>query len=363
MTPLLNKILSFGRGERFIRFGNADGKRWVVPARNMRVALNLYQPSGRNGKLVKALFPLLHSLLPVRRVIKAETFQCSLQKELNGKLCNIFGVEEAEFAIFEGTPSVHQKVTMQLSCGNHILGYCKVSDNKEILALFEKETATLQQLAAMGVKGIPQALYCGTLSNGAHIFVQSTVKSTRSKVVHQWGALQDKFIATLHEKTKQTIPFEESDYYKSLTALQEHLHWLPANIDKEVVTTAMAEIMAKYSGKMVEFSACHGDFTPWNMFVEGGELFAFDFEYASLTYPPGIDRCHFELQTAIFEKNMTAEEIATVADITGKELLVEYLLDIISRFTMREKGEVKGDVARSFEVWYRLLQEFTTKEK
>ncbi len=361
MNLLLNKIITFDRGARFYRFGNADGKRWVVPARNMRVALNLYQPSGRNGKLVKALFPWLHSLLPVRRVIKAETFQCSLQKELNGKLCNIFGVEEADFAIFEGTPSVHQKATMQLSCGKHILGYCKVSDNKEILALFEKETATLQQFAAMGVKGIPQALYCGTLSNGAHIFVQSTVKSTRSKVVHQWGALQDKFIAALHEKTKQTIPFEESDYYKSLTALQEHLHWLPASIDKEVVTTAMAGVMAKYSGKMVEFSACHGDFTPWNMFVEGGELFAFDFEYASLTYPPGIDRCHFELQTAIFEKNMTAEEIASLADITGKEPLVEYLLDIMSRFAVREKGDIKGDVARSFDIWHKLLIKLSTE--
>lgn len=356
MGLLLNKIITLDRGARFYRFGNADGKRWVVPARNMRVALNLYQPSGRNGKLVKALFPWLHSLLPVRRVIKAETFQCSLQKELNGKLCNIFGVEEADFAIFEGTPSVHQKVTMQLNCGKQILGYCKVSDNKEILALFEKESATLQQLAAMGVKGIPQALYCGTLSNGAHIFVQSTVKSTRSKVVHQWGALQEKFIAALHEKTKQTIPFEESDYYKSLTALQEHLHWLPASIDKEVVTTAMAGVMAKYSGKMVEFSACHGDFTPWNMFVEGGELFAFDFEYASLTYPPGIDRCHFELQTMRLVQKKENDDIIKHYRNKPATLLKEYLLSIIAQYVMREKGIYDNEVVQTFGLWVQLLK-------
>lgn len=353
---LLNKILSHAQGRLFYRFGNADGKRWIVPARNMRVALNLYQPSGRNGKLVKALFPWLHSLLPVRRVIKAEALHCSLQKELNGKLCNIFGVEEAEFAIFEGTPSVHQKVTMQLSCGNHILGYCKVSDNKEILALFEKETATLQQLAAMGVKGIPQALYCGTLSNGVHIFVQSTVKSTRSKVVHQWGALQDKFIAALHEKTKQTIPFEESDYYKSLTALQEHLYWLPASIDQKVVTTAMAGVMAKYSGKMVEFSACHGDFTPWNMFVEKGELFAFDFEYASLTYPPGIDRCHFELQTMRLVQKKENDDIIKHYRNKPAPLLKEYLLSIIAQYVMREKGVYDNETVQTFGLWVQLLE-------
>lgn len=357
---LLHKIISTGGGiNRCYRITNADGKSWLLPAKNMRVALNLYQPSGRNGKLLKALFPRLHRLPFVRKAIKAETIYCTLQQELKELLQRIFNCGNLEFAIFEGTPCVHQKITIQLSNGSNILGYCKASDNKDILQLFEKEAATLTLLAKNGVTNIPRALHCGTLSNGVHIFVQSTVKTTKSQVVHTWGPLQEQFLTTLHEKTRQALPFEESDYYRSITALQEHVDWLPATTDREVVTTAIARVMAENCGKMVEFSACHADFTPWNMFVERGELFVFDFEYATLTYPPGIDRCHFELQTAIFEKRMSCEEILEYingCDVAHRQLLRLYLLDVISRFTIRERGNARGDIARSLDTWCYLLK-------
>ena len=361
MNQLLHKIISTGSGYRYYRISNADGKSWLLPAKNMRVALGLYQPSGRNGKLLKALFPWLHRLPFVRRAIKAETICCTLQQELKELLQGIFGCTDLEFAIFEGTPCVHQKMTIQICCGNKILGYCKASDNKDILQLFEKEAGTLAMLAQKGVTNIPQALHCGTLHNGVHIFVQSTAKTSKSQMVHTWGPLQEQFLATLHEKTKQALPFEESDYRRAINALQEHIEWLPTPC-REVVATAIAGVMAEYHGKMVEYSACHADFTPWNMFVERGKLFVFDFEYAALTYPPEIDRCHYELQTAIFEKRMSREEILeyiTGRDVAYKRLLRLYLLDVISRFTIRERGNASGDIARSLDTWCHLLKNCT----
>ena len=352
---LLHKIITNGNN-RFYRFSNADGKAWAIPVKNMRVAFGLYQPSGIKGKVVKALLPLLHHISAVRKAVKADTLHCSLKKELNDLLYKLFGVQEIEFAIFEGTPCVHQKITMQLSSGNKILGYCKASDNSDILALFEKEYHTLQHLAGKGVTGIPTALYCGTLSNGVHVFVQNTIKSAQSKVPHNWGALHEKFLASLHEKTKQALLFEESDYYHIIHALREHIDWLPANTDKQAVARAIDEITAKHIGKKVEYSACHSDFTPWNMFVEKGELFVFDFEYASLTCPPGLDAVHFAMQTAVFEKHLRKEEIASMLlHKFDRDAIIMYLLDIISRFTLREKGPVNGDT-HLFAIWGYLLK-------
>ncbi len=362
MSILLNKIITNNHCKEFLRFGNADGKQWVVPVKNMRVALSLYQPSGVKGKLVKTLLPFLYWLSPVRKAIKAESLNSTLQDELKKILEEIFG-ENIEFSIFEGTPCVHQKITIQVSRGKEILGYCKASDNKEILSLFEKESTLLRKLEQKGVTGIPRALFCGTLSNGLHIFVQSTTKTTRSKVVHQWSALQEKFLATLHEKTKQTILFEKSDYYKTLTALQEHLDWLPASIDRVVITTAIAGVKEKYHDHVVEFSAFHGDFTPWNMFVEKNELFVFDFEYAALTYPAGLDRYHFELQTANFEKKMTAEEqifYLQSCEWVDKEKLVMYLLSIITQYTLREKGKYATQLEQIFVLWVKIIKHTNT---
>ena len=360
MTTLDN-ILDFTGGERFYRFGNADGKYWIVPARRMRTALNLYQPSGTKGKMVKALLPCLHLLAPVRKAIKAQSMNCRLNSELHDLLCRVFHVHEIEFAVFEGTPSVHQKITMQLSCKGRILGYCKLSGSNDIKALFVKESEVLNRLHKNGVAGIPKALHCGTLGCGTHIFVQSTEKQASSKVIHEWSALQEAFLAQLHEKTKETVPFEESGYYTTLTALEEHMDWLPQNIDRSIVAKAIESVKERLYGTVVEYGACHGDFTPWNMFANGKELFVFDFEYAAVGYPAGIDRYHFFTQTAVFEKHWGADEI--IAHMESKagawidrRLYAMYLLDVISRFTMREGGKVRGNAEAPFALWGKLLE-------
>ena len=357
----LDNILDFTGGERFYRFGNSDGKYWIVPARGMRTALNLYQPSGIKGKMVKALLPCLHRITPVRKAIKAETLNCRLGNELHCLLCQIFCVQEIEFAIFEGTPSVHQKITMQLSQGNKILGYCKLSVSNDIKALFEKECNTLERLCQCGVTGIPRALYCGTLSGGTHIFVQSTKKSASSKIIHEWGAMHDEFTRMLQEKTKVVLPFEKSDYYNTITILEQHIDWLPQNIDHDTVARTIAHIKERYCGKPAQLCAYHGDFTPWNMFAGGKELFVFDFEYAAMSYPVGLDRYHFFTQTAVFEKHWGIGEIAAYIESDAgkwmdKELYAMYLLDVISRFTMRENGKVTADAATPFLLWGKLLE-------
>ena len=357
----LNNILDFTGGEKFYRFGNADGKYWIVQAHYMRTALNLYQPSGIKGKMVKALLPRLHWLPPVRKVIHANSINCRLNSELHSLLCKVFGVQDIEFSIFEGTPSVHQKITMQLSRGNCILGYCKLSTNNDIKELFEKESDTLDRLCKSGVTGIPAPLYCGTLSSGTHIFVQSTKKSASSRVIHEWGAMHDDFIKQLQERTKVLLTFEKSDYYSTIAQLEQHIDWLPQNIDHDTVAKTIAHIKEKYNGKQAEFCAYHGDFTPWNMFAGGKGLFVFDFEYAAMSYPAGLDRYHFFTQTAVFEKHWGSGEIAAYMESNAgkwmdKELYAMYLLDVISRFTMRENGKVTADAATPFLLWGKILE-------
>lgn len=361
----LNNILDLTGGEKFYRFGNADGKHWIMPARGMRTAMNLYQPSGNKGKAVKALLPYLHTLAPVRKAIKAECLKCRLNKELNNLLCNLFGVQRIEFALFEGTPCVHQKITMQLSCGKRILGYCKLSDSNDIKNLFEKENGILQRLWKCNVAGIPKPIFCGTLTNGIHLFVQSTEKSTSSKCTHEWSSLHDGFLAQLQEKTRCSMLFEESDYFKSIASLEEHMDWLPDNVERDCIANAITKMKREHCGHEMELCAFHGDFTPWNMFIEHGKLFVFDFEYAAMSYPPGLDRYHHFTQTAVFERHWNADDILAYAKSDegkwiDRKLYAMYLLDVISRFTMREGGKVTGKAAEPFLLWSEVLKRILT---
>ncbi len=361
MDHLLSEVLTTGAdGERFVRFANADGKVWLMPTKNLRTAMELYQPSGRNGKLLKRLLPWLHGCAPIVKAIHAERLTCSLREDLNRLFEKTFCTSGPDFAIFCGTPCVHQKMTMQVSKGEHISGYVKLTESEAIARLFSQEAKYLDALKDAGIGGVPRVLFCGTLADNISVFVQSTAKSRRSKVVHRWSPLHEEFVNRLYAKTRKEILFEESDYFRVIDALMNHLAWLPDEDIRHEVETAWSCIKAKWSGKTVDFAAYHADFTPWNMFVERGELFVFDWEYAQLSYPPHLDRYHFFTQTAIFEQHRGAKEI--IAHMTSekgrwmnREMYRAYIVEVMARFTLREQGKVSGDVAESMKLWGELL--------
>ena len=365
----LEQLLERGEGETYYSFANADGKRWWMPARHMAVGMNLYQPSGTKGKLLKRGLPWLHWNPVVRKVLHAERMQLALGNELRELLERIFGQQGLEFAIFGGTPCVHQKITMQLSRGSRILGYVKVTESKEIYGIFNHEKKILDTLHGKGIGQVPECLYCGTLKNGLHLFVQSTLKTQQSEVVHAWSDKHEQFLNSLAVHTRQKLAFEETDFCRDLNALEERLPMLG---NPPVLSEAIKEVRGRYAGKEVSFSAFQADFTPWNMFVEKGQLFVFDWEYARMTYPPRLDYFHFMIQTAVFEDHLTTEEIAhryasRRSELTGTwknpdQALQCYLLAIMSIYLQREQGKLEEDTIRRMDMWLTLLDKLKNKQ-
>lgn len=362
MFDLLTEVLSIREGsEQFYRIENNGGKVWLLPVRRLRTAMHLYQPSGRNGKLLKCWFPLLHRLPLLKRKLHIETTRCSLANDVYDKLCKLFVTDKLEFAVFCGTPCVHQKLTIQISFGKNILGYCKVSDHPDVIRLFNWEGELLKQLEYLGFDCVPRILYDGEWRSGIHLLVQTTNKTGRSKVIHEWGTLHEEFLKNLFTKTKRVLLFENTNFYDTLSELKEHLDWLPSDDARVLLSNVIGKAFNEYKGQTVEYGAYHADFTPWNMFVERGKLFVFDWEYAQMTYPPMLDRYHFFTQTAIFERHWRVDEIMAYAqsskgDWINTSAYSLYLLDIIARFTIRERGNICGDVAHSMNVWIELLK-------
>lgn len=365
----LKLLLKQDEGETYYSFANADGKRWWMPARHMAVGMNLYQPSGTKGKLLKRGLPWLHWNPVVRKVLHAERMQLALSDELQELLERLFGQQGLEFAIFGGTPCVHQKITMQLSRGSRILGYVKVTESKEIYGIFEHEKKILDTLHTQGIGQVPECLYCGTMKNGLHLFVQSTIKTQQSEVVHTWSNKHEQFLNNVAMHTQQRVQFEDSDFCRDLNALEERL---PLLGNPKVLCKTLQEVKERYAGREVEFSAFQADFTPWNMFVEKGQLFVFDWEYARMTYPSRLDYFHFLIQTAVFEDHLTTEEIAYryaslrsgLTEIwKNPDLALQcYLLAIMSIYLQREQGKLGEDIIRRIDMWLALLDKLKNKQ-
>lgn len=352
----INDILCPGT-EPFYKLTNADSKTWMLPARNVRTALELYQPSGCRGILLKRLFPYLHRLPAVRQAVHAEAAACALLPDILELARSAFDCDELEYSIFGGTPSVHQKITIQFFSGENILGYAKVTSSEAIRSLFHHESRLLDSLERMKVQGIPRCLYCGQLQSGMDIFLQSTVKTRHSFSPSRWTSLHEAFLSDLARKTAVDVAFESSDFYQSLAALKHMIPLLPQEYSS-LIEPPLSRLIAIYSGSQCRFSALHADFTPWNMFIQSGSLFVFDWEYGRLSYPPMLDRYHFHIQQAITVAHLSADEIRRGIECKhwfSADDLNSYLLDIISRFVGRENGGLSESLRSALDIWTKLL--------
>ena len=344
-------------GKPAYRFSNADGKTWLVPRKNLSTALQLYQPSGVKGIMLKALFPSLHWLKPVRGVLHASCEAVGLRPDICSALIDALGRNELEFSIFGGTPSIHQKITVQIFNKRKILGYCKLTDSDAIRDLFIHEKALLDDLQAAGIENIPRCLACLTLADGTSVFIQSTVKTARSFSPYRWTPLHEEFLTRMSERTLTTLKFDHSDFGRSLLALKENLHRFPQEL-LQTIHRSLSIVLEQNIGHQVKYSAFHADFTPWNMLIENGQLFVFDWEYGRMTYPPMLDRYHFFTQQALHVAHLSPEQLyawfVRQPWFDNREYEM-YLLDIISRFTLREEGVLPSSLIGMLHNWCGLL--------
>lgn len=348
----------------FVVFSNSDNKKWIVPIKNTSTALNLYQPSALKGRLLKFFLPYLSKFKYSHLFLGLKLEKYSLQNDLNVLLAKVFAKSTVEFALFSGTPSKHQKITIQIFEDENILGYCKLTDSDEIKEIFRQEQKILETLYLQGVKNIPRCVYCDKVNDKLDVFIQTTAKTKKSKIVHEWTSQHWDFLVDLNKKTQVDILFEASDYYKSLQLLRKNIVYL-TETEGAFVNTAIDKVLLKFKNKKHGFSVYHADFTPCNMFVENNQLFVFDFEYAKLTYPPFLDRFHYFTQVAIFKHGWGADKIFDEFNNTKHKTnkyfdnpdfyYLCYLLDTVSLFVNRDKGEYNKDVEKNISSWVKLI--------
>ena len=198
-------------GIKYLTFSNQNGKRWSIPMENMRVALELYEPSGMKGKLLKRLFPISTKVGVTKRILHGSYTTVEMSEELIKILIKCFG-EKWEYSVFWGTPCVDRKITIQIYRGKNILGYCKIGNSKRVKDLFEHEKNVLDLLQQKDMDHVSRCLTIEQLTNGSWVLVQSTEKVVGVGTEHDYGVKQSRFLEKLWKTTKETLLFEKTDY-------------------------------------------------------------------------------------------------------------------------------------------------------
>ena len=268
----------------------SNARWWLLPSDNGRVAaagLEMLQPVTRAAKTGKAIACLVARFGPHRFLGKGKVRFSGLP-DLSGA----FGSEAVHVAYFTGTDGPHRKTAMQvMDAYGAILGYGKVSRNKHIRPYIRNEAEMLARVAALGLATVdlPRVL---ALRDDANLTMLITDSHKSSDVIspRQPGALQLLWLDELRMRTK----------HFGAALLLEHL----ARRLSAVETVAGAGWVNRITQALgalhpvagdIELCLVHGDFTPWNSFVQGGRLYVFDWEYAHPAWPVGFDLVHFLL--------------------------------------------------------------------
>lgn len=306
-NEIINKNIFNEYGDlKMLWFSNSEGKKWIVPQKKMSMGLQLYQPSSFKGRFVKLALPYLSGISLCLFLFNGKRITLSLRDEIVRAIKSLFNIDSFQFSVFEGTPSFNMKPTIQISVGNTILSYCKISDRIDIIDLFKKESTMLTYLNELGIKNIPMVLYCEKVDEKNYLYVQSTVKTKKSRTTHKWTNLHDDFLIDLNQKSLTRKNFESSEYYFVLSKLKDNLKKAPTN--DQIILNEAIDIVSTHYKSTKEFYAFHGDFTPWNMFIESNDLFVFDFEYSQLSFPRYLDFFHYSLQVALITRSLRNEE-------------------------------------------------------
>lgn len=362
---LLDKIVCGNEtGGFYYDIINSSGKEWLLNEADLKTAFEIYQPTALKGRLLKRTFPYIHKWKTISKTLGMKEKKIVVRQDIKIFLDSIFG-NNYEISYFGGTPSVHQKVILQISRGDDVKAYCKISDNPDVGVLFDKECDALMYLKECGIENIPRVIERKTL-NGLELFIQSNVKKTNFHIEKTFSKYSYDFLHTLCSKTKIKIRFNQSDYAQMIQNLKINCQKLNAKQNK-IVNTAIGDVENCYrENPYVEFSFYHGDFTPWNTAICNGNLYAFDFEYFKKTYPPYLDAFHFFVQTEIFIHHNSPEYILKKRKRIFKLLECQrvevdfafklYLLEVINLYLARTDCENEMEV-KNMELRLRLLQE------
>lgn len=323
------------RSPRLYSIGDSRGRKWAFPRESLTQGLAVYQPSGIRGHVLRmGLAASPRFILPM--ILDECTLDDLIGSEVATYLRWRFGEPKCFFSVFMGTPSPHQKATVQVYTHDRIVAYCKVAASPAIGGLFKEESDLLDYMHECGLACIPRSLGVEQVAD-SYVFVQDTLKKFGARVPHRLGKAHFEFADLLAIRTEVAMSYEETDFFRILTRGEAESSALPAEL-REVYECALRSTAEGFSGR-ASFCVAHRDFAPWNTCLGPEGLFVFDFEYAARSYPARIDLHNFVISVGMhkyqWEGPRLYHEHRRVFGDRHRDLLIACLVDNIAQYLLR----------------------------
>lgn len=290
------RISETERGRKIYQLQNPDGSpRWMWDAENPKPDfLRFYAVSGLRSNVFNILIKVIF-FLKMQHLF----FQKNSLSVLEDDTHILYPYLKSHFALFTGTAGPNRKLVLFAN-----QQFVKIALNENSTSLIAQEKAMLDQVNGGQYLEIPTAKSIG---NG--VLTLSDLGSG-GKRINSFTLLHAKALQELtKDKYGDSILFGKSEIYQNcLQNLEIEKEVSFDKVPKQLLANlaALANSLCKQA---IPTQFAHGDFTPWNCFVEGEKIRLYDFELAHENMPFGFDAFHFVMQQGILVDHLPYKAI------------------------------------------------------
>jgi len=282
---------------------NPDGSlRWVWPTTlRQPLFLEFYNAASTKARVFSVLV----------RVV----FACRLQGLFFKKLPGQFAAtgQQAwpvgDFALFTGTPGPNRKA---VCCYDAAPGQRVFAKLPLGAAATEKVAAEARNLDHLAECGFASFELPHILGYKADYLLQSGVKTLGAQRADRFGAAHARCLTEVLDATQVRQPLVASACWQTIGEQISALDALPTTRIPFGLRTKLRHLREAIDPlHQVTFSFAHGDFTPWNCWVNGEKLAIYDLELAQPEASLLYDLFHFITQQALL---VTRESAASIRE-------------------------------------------------
>lgn len=264
---------------------NPDGSpRWLWNATNPKPEfLKFYAINNLKAKLFSFLVQLIFKLKLQHIVFKKSARKVRLEKEHV-----LYPYLHTNFALFTGTEGPNRKLIVY---AKQIFIKIALSDTSRKIIENEQKQLQIKQgefysipqvsFEADGIIGISDVGKSGKREN-----VFSKTHALALTELYNFFEIQEIMLSKTEAFKDYSIP-HNYDEFPSGKLIPRYLVQNLKDLENQLANTTIACTWS------------HGDFTPWNLFVDGQKLQLYDFELAKQTKPFAFDVFHFVMQQGI----------------------------------------------------------------
>ncbi|MFM1999022.1 MAG: hypothetical protein RL204_969, partial [Bacteroidota bacterium] len=210
-----------------------------------------------------------------------------------------------KWSLFTGTVGPYRKAILHFNKDEKDF-FVKVGMTERSDLKLSIESSFLNQIAQ---KNIPQLVVPKVWDMGNSAVMMDDISKNGSRVSRltnlHWFVLRN-----IHRASGCTQRIDQLPaFQRALKTVESLKHTSDSRIPKGIVEKLEKVAQSIDATQSIRVSLAHGDFTPWNMYVNGSDLNVYDWEMTTPNMPVLFDAFHFISQSGILEHRWDFERI------------------------------------------------------